>query len=174
MNPSGPSGSQRPAMHRGYVPSTSSSSEIHGGRLSSANMAGLNRPQCMSPTASLRAQSSTPQPHDAASPTASSVGRSKAWVKSTAKRVGIVSSTPRTKLGGRIYKRLSPRKSALSKAMDTSPNQVMPRLLLKLHDYLTFYFQSHDTSSDTLYVGLVSAEKTMEETNSVVGETSFG
>jgi hypothetical protein len=80
------------------------------------NIADRVNPRYMTPTASSRAQVSTPEPRASTPPVSSSAGKRKAWMVSAARRVGIVPSTPRSKKEGRIYKRISPRKKAANES----------------------------------------------------------
>lgn len=63
-------------------------------------------------------------------PAMSSVDRSKAWVFSAAKRVGIVPSTPKSKMGGKVYKRISPRKSAVGKTIGNTIGKASNQVLM--------------------------------------------
>jgi hypothetical protein len=88
------------------------------------NMAGRVNPRYMTPTAASRAQVSTPEPRASTPAVTLSTGKRKAWMVSAAKRVGIVPGTPRSKKEGRVYKRISPRRTADGITGDQSEDQV--------------------------------------------------
>lgn len=93
------------------------------------NMAGRVNPRYMTPTAASRAQINTPEPRASTPPVALSTGKRKAWMVSAAKRVGIVPGTPRSKKEGRVYKRISPRKTVAG-PREKVAYQVLYRLLV--------------------------------------------
>lgn len=112
-DPNHPQHSKRPADQRGSFQSPLAFREERDQR---KNIAARVNPRYMTPTAASRAQGSTPEPRASTPPTVSSTGKRKAWMTSAAKRVGIVPGTPRSKKEGRVYKRISPQKSAEGKA----------------------------------------------------------
>ncbi len=114
--------SKRHAGLRGSFQSPLGSREEH---TQVQNMAGRLNPGYMTPTASSRAQVSTPEPRASTPPKISSTGKRKAWMVSAAKRVGAVSGTPRSKREGKFYKLMSPQKAAASKLGDTVAYQVL-------------------------------------------------
>lgn len=120
-DPNHPQHSKRPADQRGSFQSPLAFREERDQR---KNIAARVNPRYMTPTAASRAQVSTPEPHASTPPTVSSTGKRKAWMTSAAKRVGIVPGIPRSKKEGRVYKLLSPQKSAAGKARNKLASQV--------------------------------------------------
>ena len=120
-NPSHPQHSKRPADQRGSFQSPLAFREERDQR---KNIAACVNPRYMTPTAASRAQVSTPEPRASTPLTVSSTGKRKAWMTSAARRVGIVPGTPRSKKEGRVYKLISPQKSAAGKAKNKLASKV--------------------------------------------------